>query len=298
MKQVDHDRATNPPWRDRVGNAAFLALMKLAQALPYERRIPAMGWFFAHILGPVAGWRRRIRRNLRLARPDLSLSEIRRLERAVPANAGRAMAETYSGAEFSARLCGSEVLTGPGLPALQDAAKTGRAVVIASAHFGNYDAIRAAMYARGWPIGGLFRPMNNAAFNEHYTAAIRSISEPLFPRGRAGLTAMLRFLKGGGWLAIGFDQYDGKGSELRFFGLPTKTVLTPAELAIRYDALLIPVLGIRQPDGLNFRVEIGAPIIRSEPENMMQKLNDDLEQQVREHMEQWFWVHRRWKQLY
>ena len=30
---------------------------------------------------------------------------------------------------------------------------------------------------------------------------------------------------------------------------------------------------------------------------MMQALNDDLERQVRVHMDQWFWIHRRWKDL-
>ena len=30
-------------------------------------------------------------------------------------------------------------------------------------------------------------------------------------------------------------------------------------------------------------------------EEMMQALNDDLEMLVRRHMDQWFWVHRRWK---
>jgi KDO2-lipid IV(A) lauroyltransferase len=28
---------------------------------------------------------------------------------------------------------------------------------------------------------------------------------------------------------------------------------------------------------------------------MTQALNDSLEAQTRKHMEQWFWVHRRWK---
>ncbi len=28
---------------------------------------------------------------------------------------------------------------------------------------------------------------------------------------------------------------------------------------------------------------------------MMQALNDDLETLVRAHMDQWFWIHRRWK---
>lgn len=291
----DTDPPEPVPLRDRIANAAFLAVMGLARALPYERRIPAIGWLFARVLGPVAGWRQRIRTNLAMARPDLTPAELHHLLRAVPENAGRSLAEIYSGAEFTDRIHAADPLAGPGLPALEQAAQAGRPVILAVAHFGNYDAMRAALAGRGWPVGALYRPMNNEAFNRHYIPAMRAIAEPLFPRGRAGLASMLRFLKGGGWMALGFDQFDDHGAELRFFGLPTKTVLTPAELAIRYDALVVPVAGIRQPDGLSFRVEVGAPIPHGPPAAMMQALNDDLERLVRAHMAQWFWVHRRWK---
>ncbi|CAM3179130.1 lysophospholipid acyltransferase family protein [Paracoccus nototheniae] len=280
---------------DRLANGAFLAIMQLALLLPYRRRVPAMGWVFAHLIAPVAGWRRRIRDNLTLARPDLSGPEIEALVRAVPDNAGRSLAEIYSAAEFTARIRESAPVEGPGLPALEAALEANRPVILACAHFGNYDAMRAALSGRGWPVGALYRPMNNEAFNRHYVPAITAIAEPMFPRGRAGLAAMLRFLRGGGWLALGFDQYDREGAELRFFDLPTRTVLTPAELARRYDALLVPIAGIRQPDGLSFRVHVGAPVALDEPRAMMQALNDDLEMLVRRHMDQWFWVHRRWK---
>lgn len=284
-----------PPLRDRLANGAFLAVMGLARLLPYHRRIPAMGWLFAHVLGPVAGWRRRIRDNLALARPDLDRDEIEALARAVPDNAGRSVAEIYSGEEFTRRIREADPLEGPGLPALEEAFQSGRPVIVACAHFGNYDAMRAALAARGWPVGALYRPMNNEAFNRHYIPAMSAIAEPLFPRGRAGLASMLRFLKGGGWLALGFDQYDRNSPELRYFDLPSRTVLTPAELAIRYNALILPVHGIRLPDGLGFRVHVGQPIPHGDPAEIMQALNDDLEMLVRRHMDQWFWVHRRWK---
>ncbi len=280
---------------DRLANGAFLAVMRLARLLPYRRRIPAMGWVFAHLLGPVAGWRRRIRENLALARPDLPRDQVERLTRAVPENAGRSVAEIYAGAEFTDRIQADDPLEGPGLPALEAAFDSHRPVIIACAHFGNYDAMRAALSARGWPVGALYRPMNNEAFNRHYIPAISAIAEPLFPRGRAGLAGMLRFLKGGGWLALGFDQHDRHAPELRFFDLPAKTVLTPAELAIRYDALILPIHAIRQQDGLTFRVHVGAPLDHGDPREMMQTLNDGLETLVRQHMDQWFWVHRRWK---
>ena len=288
----DEDR-TSPT--DRLASGAFLAVMTLARLLPYDRRIPAVGWIFAHLLAPVAGWRRRIRENLTLARPDMSAQDMRRLTRAVPANAGRSVAEIYSGDEFTARIRAADPLEGPGLPALEQAFDAHRPVIIACAHFGNYDAMRAALSARGWPVGALYRPVNNEAFNRHYIPAIPAIAEPLFPRGRAGLASMLRFLKGGGWLALGFDQHDRHAPELRFFDLPARTVLTPAELAIRYDALILPIHAIRQPDGVSFRVHVGNPLAHGDPQQMMQDLNDDLEKLVRQHMDQWFWVHRRWK---
>ena len=286
---------TTPSLIDRLTNGVFLGLMGLARLLPYERRIPAIGWFFSRVIAPVAGWRQRIRDNLALARPDLDRAEVEALVRAVPDNAGRSLAEIYSGDEFTARIRERGVIEGPGLVALEQAFESQRPVILACAHFGNYDAMRAMLVARGWPVGALYRPMNNEAFNRHYVPAITAIAEPLFPRGRAGLAAMIRFLKGGGWLALGFDQYDRHATELRFFDLPTRTVLTPADLALRHDALLVPINGIRQQNGLDFRIHIGDPIEHGEPRDMMQALNDGLEMLIRRHMEQWFWIHRRWK---
>ncbi|MDO5603928.1 MAG: lysophospholipid acyltransferase family protein [Paracoccus sp. (in: a-proteobacteria)] len=280
---------------DRLANGAFLAVMGLAGLLPYRARITVVGWFFSRLLGPAAGWARRARANLALALPEMPAAERRRTARAVLDNAGRSMAEIYSGEEFTARIRDTDPLTGPGLAALEEAAAAGRPVILACAHFGNYDAMRAALAMRDWPVGALYRPMNNAAFNTHYIPAMRSIAEPIFPRGRSGFAAMLKFLRGGGMLALGFDQFVHDGTELRFFGLPSRTVLTPAELALRYDALLIPIHGRRLPDGLDFAVEVGQPVAHSTPEAMMQALNDDLEARIRAHPGQWFWVHRRWK---
>ena len=285
------------PLADRLSSGAFRLLVGLFLLMPYHRRVPAMGWAFAHVVAPLAGWRRRIRDNLALACPGLPPAQVRRLMRAVPDNAGRALIEIYSGTEFTARIGAEDRLAGPGLPALEQAAAAGRPVILACAHFGNYDAMRVALAARGWKVGALYRPMNNRAFNRHYVPAIEAIARPLFPRGRAGLAGMLRFLRGGGMLCLGFDQYDRHGATLRFFGLPSQTVLTPAELALRYHALLVPIAGIRESDGLSFRVEVGEPVMPSDPETMMQALNDDLERLVRTHMDQWFWVHRRWKDL-
>ena len=137
--------------------------------------------------------------------------------------------------------------------------------------------------------------MNNAYFNDHYVAAISKIGEPVFPRGRKGLTGVLKFLRSGGMMGIATDQYVQNGADLTFFGKLAPTAVSAAELAIKYDALILPIYGIRQPDGLSFEIRVEAPIPHTDPKTMTQALNDSLEAQVREHMGQWFWLHRRWK---
>ncbi|KEP71619.1 lysophospholipid acyltransferase family protein [Thioclava sp. BHET1] len=288
---MKHDTPSLP---DRLSNMAFLVAMKLVQMLPYERRVPLAGRLVARV-APVLGFTRRVRENLALTCPELPEDEVRRLERAVPDNLGRMLAEIYSGDEFLARVRDLPI-EGPGAEALACAHDEGRPVVLAAGHFGNYDAWRGALSARGYRVGAIYRPMNNQAFNAQYVATISAIAQPLFSRSRRGLADMMRFLRDGGMVAFGFDQYFGQGADLTFFGQTARTPLSAAEMALKMEADLIPVYAIRQPDGLNFRIVVEPPVPHSDAETMTQALNDALEARVRDHMEQWLWIHRRWKQ--
>lgn len=275
---------------DRLIRAVLWGLMRL----PYARRVPLCGWLVAHLAAPVMGYPKRVRDNLALVMPDLPKAEVRRMTRAVPDNLGRTFIELYSGQEFARRVA-TEPLQGPGVPQIEAAHQAGRPVLLVTGHIGNYDAARAALLARGYKVGGLYRPMNNAFFNDHYVQAISQIGKPLFPRGRAGLSNMVRFLRDGGMLGVVLDQFMVTGAKLRFMGRPAMTALSTAELALRYDALVIPTYGIRRADGLSFDLIFEEAIPHSTPEVMTQALNDSLEGQVRRNMDQWLWTHRRWK---
>jgi Kdo2-lipid IVA lauroyltransferase/acyltransferase len=91
------------------------------------------------------------------------------------------------------------------------------------------------------------------------------------------------------------DQSMRHGADLTFFGHRALTALSAAELALKYDALLIPTYAVRQPDGLSFRVIVENPIPPGPPDQMTQGLNNSLEALIRQHPDQWFWIHRRWK---
>lgn len=269
-------------------------LIWVLMCLPYRWRVPLCGWTVSHLVAPAAGYRKRIRDNLAHVLPDLPADEVARIVRKVPDNVGRTIIEIYSGAEFVARASGLP-LTGDGVAALEAAHKANRPVILVTAHFGNYDASRAALIARGYPVGALYMPMANPWFNEHYVRAISGIGTPLFPRGKKGLAEMVRHLRGGGMLGMLIDQHMGHGAPLTFFGKTALTALSAAELALKYDALLVPTYGIRGEDGLSFTILVEPPVPVGTPEAMTQALNDSLEALARKHLDQWFWIHRRWK---
>lgn len=288
------DTPPEPNMSDRLTDAAFRTVLAVARALPYERRVPLSGWIVSRLVAPIAGWRRRIRDNLALVCPDLPAEEVERLVRAVPDNVGRTMIELYSGDDFLARVRDLPI-AGPGAEALAEAHREGRPVILATGHFGNYDVARAALIARGYRVGALYRPMKNPLFNAHYLAAISRIGTPLFPRGRPGMAAMVKFLKSGGMLGLLMDQHMSHGAATTFFGHPALTATSAADLALRYGARIVPIYGVRREDGIGFDIVTEAPIPPSDPETMTQAINDSLERLTRRHMGQWFWIHRRWK---
>ena len=280
-------------WRAFMQYLPIRVILWIALMLPYEMRVRFVGYAASRLVAPIAGWRRRIALNLAHACPELSPAEVRRLQRDVPDNAGRALIESFSGMEFVERMKDTP-LTGPGLEQFFAARDEGRPVIFVTAHFGNYYAARSAVQSRGHPMAAIYRPMRNRWFHKRYIAAVSEIGEPMFATDRKGTIGFVKYLAQGGIIAIVLDVYTVRGTPLTFFGKPAPSTLSAAEWAVRYNALMVPAYGIRQPDGLSFEVYFDNPVEHGDPKVMMQAVNDSLETQVRQHMHQWFWIHRRW----
>ncbi|MBD0865507.1 MAG: lysophospholipid acyltransferase family protein [Rhodobacteraceae bacterium] len=278
----------------RIGYGIVRCLLAGLLLVPYERRVAAAGWVSSRLAAPLAGYRKRIRTNLQLVCPDLTRNEVDRLVQAVPDNAGRTIIEVFSTAPFVARSRAAE-LVGPGFKDLQTARADGRPVIIVTAHFGNFYAILGCMRALGYEMGALYRRMGNPYFNDHYLRHISRLSGSVFEQGPQGMRDLIRHLRSGGMLGILNDVHVAGGAPLTFFGEPAKTSLATAELALRFNCVLLPVYVQRQKNGLDFMIETRPPIGHSDPRTMTQALNDDLERTVRDNMGQWFWIHRRWK---
>ena len=280
--------------RHYLSNLLIVGIIKLGLALPYRARVAFVGWLVQHVIAPLAGYRGRALANLDHVWPEMPRARKAEIATRCLNNLGRSFIENYSSEEFPARM--AEITPrGPGVAALEKARETGQAVILVTGHFGNYEAARASLVARGLDIGGLYREMKNPYFNAHYVKTLEAFGGPVFPQGRRGTAGFVRHLKQGGRLVLLFDQHVIRAPILDFIGKPARTAVSAAELALRYDALLIPFYGIRKEDGVSFDVVVEAPVPHSDPETMTQALNDSLTARVEENPEQWFWVHRRWR---
>lgn len=275
-------------------NAALVSLIRLALVLPYALRIRFLGAVVRRVIGPIAGYRKAAVANLEQIFPNMSADKRETIARASLDNAGRTFIENYSAHDFPARL-EQNPISGPGWAAFQKAAAEDQPVILATGHYGNYEATRAALAGKGFAVGGLYRDMRNPYFNAHYVKTMENFGGPVFAQGRKGTAGFVRHLKGGGQLVLLFDQHVFGAPVLDFLGHPARTAVSAAELALRYDALLIPFFGIRQADGLSFETVLEAPIPPTDPETMTQALNDRLSARIRTDPGQWFWVHRRWR---
>ncbi|MDX8349617.1 lysophospholipid acyltransferase family protein [Cognatiyoonia sp. IB215446] len=269
------------------------ALIGGLRRMPYEKRVPMMGRALRRAIGPLVGYRKRAEDNLAMIYPDMPAEERRRIAEGCCDNFGRTIMENYSWREFGSRL--SDIVpTGSGLDPLANAAAEKRPVIFVTAHFGNHEAPRQVLTRMGNVIGGLYRPMQNAYFNDHYAKTMTSWGGPVFAQGRRGTMGFARHLKSGGMGTLLFDV-SANGIVLPFLGQPARTATSAADIALKLDALVIPYFGIRQPDGLSFKVVVEEPIPHGQPDVMMTAMTARLEARIADHPEQWFWVHRRWK---
>ena len=90
------------------------------------------------------------------------------------------------------------------------------------------------------------------------------------------------------------DQAVRDGEYFQFMGRPAKTSTSIAEIALKYQALLIPAYGIRRNDD-SIEVSFEKPLELKTPLYITKKMNISLEKRVKANPTQWYWPHRRWK---
>jgi KDO2-lipid IV(A) lauroyltransferase len=266
-------------------------------------------WLLA--FGTALGWivwslgirRRVVAENLRLAFPEKSDVERRRIARETFLNLGRMIPDflrvPYLSKEELERLFVYE-----GWEGFERAKAAGKGIVACTGHFGNFDMLAAAQTLRGIPITMITRQMGKSGANDLWREARRrSGVEDLVVQKGETLKAATRALKSGRVLGYVIDQNQPKRRAIfpTFFGVPAATSATPAWLSLRTGAAVIFTLAVPLGDGRQ-KVVVEGPLAVPDTGDrerdvlaFMQDLNDRLERWVRLHPSHWYWLHRRWK---
>lgn len=245
------------------------------------------GW-----LGPLSRFTRRIDENIDLVRPHYDEPIRRRIRRGVMANFARTVIEYVDLPALAARASDFKV---SGLEHLEAARKAnGGRMVMVSAHYGNWEAVRAVAALHGEPVGIIYRAFNNKKFDDYSFGRMTACGWPAFRKGAEGSKELFKHLRGGGAAMILVDQRLGGAPTLDFMGAPAETSLAAAQLALRLDAPLLPAAAKRVGDG--FEVWFEPPIPPSDPLAMSAEVNRIIGNWVDAAPEQWFWLHRRWRQ--
>lgn len=281
-------------WQDWLSDLALRGLVGTVGLLPVRTRLALVGWAVAKVIAPLLGWYQRVDANIDHVWPDTPGARKREIAEAAIANLGRAIIENYDPQEMKRRAAAYPV-TGPGVPALEQAVAEGRPVLLLTGHFGNPVCARSALVARGYTVAVLLRPLSNPYSNARYVKNYKDVCEPVFEQGRRGTMGLLKYIRDGGVASMAFDVFDGSGPAIDFLGQPAPTALSPAEMARKTGALLIPYFGVRRPDGYGFDCVVEDPIADGDPLDMMTEATRRLESWIERDPGQWMWTHRRWK---
>src|SRR5205085_2495091 len=121
----------------------------------------------------------------------------------------------------------------------------------------------------------------------------------VFSRGKAA-REFLRRLENNEIIVILPDQ-NTRELLVPFFGKPAGTNEGPALIQLRTGAAIVLAFCWEKPDGnyhaLAYELELPPPTgdRAEDTKQIMVRINNEIEKIVREHPEQWLWMHDRWR---
>jgi len=186
---------------------------------------------------------------------------------------------------------------------LDDALAQGKGVVLLAAHLGNYECIGDWLAGKGYPIAAVAKRQKNPWVDAYILKLRKRFGTQIIYSDQA-MKKGLGLLRKGWIVGLVADQYAGdNGVEIPFMGLLTKAFRGPAALHLRIGAPMIYAFGIRRSYArfdLYFEAVPNPDSSELSDKNIGESTrchSDVLEKRLRAHPEQWFWSHKRWKNL-
>jgi KDO2-lipid IV(A) lauroyltransferase len=241
-------------------------------------------------------------KNLELAFPDMTESERRRIVRNMIRQVGW-MAGEFSQLPRYTRKNIEKIVVLDGLEYFQAARKLGKGVLFLTGHMSAWELAPFAQALYGNPLHFLVRPVTNSrvdALINHYRCL--SGNQPVDKNRSA--RAILKILAQGGTVGI-LSDHNTAGEEgifVDFFGIPAATTSGLARIALRTEAAVVPVFLSWDEDLRKYRLRFqpAVPLARTSGEESdirenTARFNRIIEDYIRVHPDQWFWLHKRWK---
>lgn len=273
-------------------------LFWLFHALPPEmlRTLMRLCARIAHALGI----RRKIaRRNVALAFPELGEKERDALVLANYLHLGECAADFLRSPKMTDAALFS-MIDAEDYEKVRSLVESRQGFIVATAHFGNFELFGVWAGRRGVPITILTKALKgraNAAWvKTRELAGVREIHK--------GWNNLFDAVRRGDVLALLIDQnmIRRRATFVPFFGLDASTTPAPAKVSLETGAPVYLALLVRASRG-RYRLAIEGPFglerrhedVQQDIRDFTAMLNERLERLVRQHPEQWFWVHRRFK---
>ncbi len=281
-------------WPTWVG----MGLLRLVCLLPISAAL-AVGRIIGRLAHSIGGVRRAIvRRNIELCFPDLSADERDALAYEHFKALGMSVIEMGLGRwAKDERL--AAITTLHGLENIRKPVEDGRGIIMLAAHFTTLEVSGRVLALNMPPFDGVYRKNRSEFITElQRSGRERTVDVTIEKRD---IKQMVRRLREGRIVWYAPDQsYNRKGSEvIEFFGVPAMHTTATSTLARLGSATVVPFFARRNPDNTYEMTLLPAfeNFPTDDPVADTKRYIDVLEDAVRECPEQYFWVHRKFKDL-
>jgi phosphatidylinositol dimannoside acyltransferase len=254
-----------------------------------------LAWWFSPLARP------RLEYNLKIACPELTDAELKRLSKLNFRNHAKAYADLM----LLPRTRVSEMrplLEVKGWEHLAQAREMGKGVLVVSCHMGSYEVVAAIWSATLTPVSFFAEELEPRALFEWYRDTRARLGISVLPLNVSGLRKVTQALRDNEMVVTAIDRdIAGTGRKMPFFGRPAPIPMGPAQLALRIGIPLLPVCAYRMPDD-SYMAE-AAPLVIAEPSGdedadevrVTRELLRPIEDFIRRHPEQWHVPHRIWE---
>jgi len=181
-----------------------------------------------------------------------------------------------------------------------DALKNKRKIILITAHYGNWELGGSFISLKYNPTTIVGRLLNNKYLNDELLSVRNAYNSEMLSTNQAS-KGLIRALKKDRVIGLVIDQHNTLGIDVEFLGHKVKITDSTARLAVRFNAIILPVFFTMQEFG-KYTAKFYEPIEPSTYEGENQILNltqaqaNIMEKHILQKPEQWFWQHKRFKQ--